>query len=136
MGKVTSYHKGEMLFETKVGDYTVISDVPPDPTWGGKGRAPTPPEYFIVSLSSCIAAFVVQYCKNSGINFDDMSVDVNFNKEEKPAYLKDISVQVYLPHAEVGEREEAIKRVCEHCTVHETLTRLEHISIQIIDSTK
>jgi putative redox protein len=133
MGKVTSYYKGDMLFETKVGNHTVVNDVPPTPAWGGKDRSPTPPDDLIVSISSCIAAFVIQYCKTSGINTQDMSVDVTFDKEEKPAFLKNIDVKVNLPHAEVKDRKDAIRRVCEHCTVHETLTKLEHINIEVID---
>ena len=133
MPKITSYHKGDMLFETKAGNHTILNDVPPSPEWGGKDRAPTPPEYFIVSLSSCIAAFIVQYADKAGINTQDMSVDVNFDKENKPAHLKNISVVINLPHAEVKGREKAIQRVCEQCTVHETISRLEHIDVSVKD---
>jgi putative redox protein len=133
MPKITSYHKGDMYFETKVGNHVVFNDVPQSPQWGGQDRAPTPPEYFIVSLSSCIAAFVVQYGNQVGINTQDMSVDVNFEKEDKPAHLKNISIVVNLPHAEVKGREKAIQRVCEQCTVHETIERLEKISVSVKD---
>jgi putative redox protein len=133
MGKITSYHKGDMLLETRVGNHTVVNDVPSTPAWGGKDRAPTPPDYLMVSLSSCVAAFVVQYCANSGINTQDMSVDVTFDKEEKPAFLKNIRVKVNLPHAEITDRKDAVRRVCEHCTVHETLTRLDRINIEVTD---
>ncbi len=133
MAKITSYHKGDMLFETQVGNHTIVNDVPLTPAWGGKDRAPTPPEYFVVSLSSCIAAFMVQYGNNTGINTQDISVDVTFDKEEKPAYLKNFSIVINLPHADVEKREEAIKRVCEHCTVHKTISLLGHIEISVVD---
>ncbi len=133
MGKVTSYHKGDMLFETKVGNHIVASDVPGTPAWGGKDRAPTPPDFFIVSLGSCIAAFVVQYCQNVGIDSQDMSVDVDYDKSDKPVYLKNIRVTVYLPHADVKDRIEAIRRVSEHCTVHETISQIDHIDIEVLD---
>jgi len=133
MGKITSYHKGDMLFETKAGNHMILNDVPLTPAWNGKDRAPTPPEYFIASLSSCIAAFVVQYCEKAGINTQDMSVELTFDKVDKPAHLKDLNVEINLPHAEVKEREEALKRVCEHCTVQETIIRLEQINISVVD---
>ncbi len=137
MGKITSYHKGDMLFETKAGNHTILNDVPLTPAWGGKDRAPTPPEYFIVSLSSCIAAFVVQYGEKSEMNTQDISVDVTFDKGDKPAHLKNINIVINLPHADVKKRKEAIKRVCKHCTVHETIIRLEHVEISVVDkSTK
>lgn len=135
MGKITSCHKGDMLFETTIGNHVVINDVPVTPAWGGKDRAPTPPEYFIASLSSCIAAFVVQYCEQSDLDSHNMSVDVLFDKEDKPSYLKNIKVQINLPSAEIQGRQDAIRRVCEHCTVHETLTRLMNIDIEVRDKT-
>jgi len=129
MGKVISYHKGDMLFETQSGKHTILSDVPATPEWGGKDRAPTPPEYLIMSLSSCIAAFLVKYCKQANINTEDMRVEVVFEKAEHPVYLKNIKVLICLPNAEIGSHEKALKRVCEHCVVHETLTHIDHIDI-------
>jgi len=133
MSKVTSYYKGDMVFETRVGNHVVLNDVPANPAWGGKDRAPTPPDYFIVSISSCVAAFVVQYCTRAGISVQDMSVSVTYAKADKPVYLKDIVVTVKLPHAELADRLEALKKVCEHCTVHETINQLEQVGIVIED---
>lgn len=133
MGKVTSYHKGDMIFETNIGNHIITNDVPATPVWGGKDRAPTPPDLFIASLSSCVAAFVVQYCQNIGINSQDISVDVTYDKSDKPVFLKNIAVTVNLPHADVNDRMEAIRRVSEHCTVHETISQLENIAIEVRD---
>ncbi len=131
MGTVISTYKGDMLFETQAGDHVILSDVPATPDWGGKNRAPTPPEYLMMSLSSCVAAFLVKYCAQANIDTKDLNVVVNFNKVEKPAYLKDINIQINLPNAEVGGHEKALKRVCEHCVVHETLTHIDNINISI-----
>jgi putative redox protein len=68
MPSVKSYHVGDMIFETQVGDHKVLNDVPPNPGMGRKGRHPTPPDYFVASLSSCIAVFVQQYCAQSKID--------------------------------------------------------------------
>ena len=131
MGKVVSTHKGDMLFETRSGNHVILNDVPAAEDWGGSDRAPTPPEYLIMSLSSCIAAFLVKFCKQAGINSEGMSVEVNFEKADQPVYLKDINVLISLPNAVIGKHEEALKRVCEHCVVHETLTHIDHIDISI-----
>jgi len=131
MGKVISYHKGDMLFEHKSGKHTILNDVPATPEWGGQDRAPTPPEYLVMSLSSCIAAFLVKYAKQVNINTEEMSVEVDFEKSEKPVYLKNLKVLINLPNADIGKHEKALKRVCEHCVVHETLTHIDHIDIKI-----
>lgn len=133
MGKIISTHKGDMLFETKSGNYTILNDVPATPEWGGSDRAPTPPEYLIMSLSSCIAAFLVKYCKQAGINTEGVSVEVDFEKAEQPVHLKNIKVHISLPNAVIDKHEKALKRVCEHCVVHETLTHIDHIEINISD---
>jgi uncharacterized OsmC-like protein len=131
MGKVVSTYKGDMLFETQSGNHNIISDVPATPEWGGSDRAPTPPEFLMMSLSSCVAAFLVKYCKQANINTDGMSVTVNFNKSDKPVFLKDIAILIDLTNAQIGDHEEALKRVCEHCVVHETLTHIDNIDINI-----
>lgn len=131
MGKVISTHKGDMLFETKSGNHSILNDVPATPEWGGSDRAPTPPEFLIMSLSSCIAAFLVKYCKQADINTEGMSVEVDFEKTDTPVYLKDIKVLISLPNTLIGKHEKALKRVCEHCVVHETLTHIDHIGISL-----
>ena len=54
-----------MLFQTEVGGQHITTDV--TPPMGGKGRAPTPPDLFVVSLGACVAAFVAHYCEQQGI---------------------------------------------------------------------
>jgi uncharacterized OsmC-like protein len=131
---ITSIHKGEMLFETTIGRHTVINDVTPNPEWGGKDRAPTPPDYLAASLSSCVAAYAVKYCSQSGINVEGLRVDIQFEKATNPTHLKDIKLNVYLPNADVGSRLQAIKRACEHCTVSETIARMGQLEVNIFDS--
>lgn len=127
MAKITTDYKGDMLFESKIGNHSVIIDVPPD--MGGTDRGPTPPQLFVASLGSCIAAFVANYCNNTGIDATDMTVDVTFDKVEDPTRLVNIKVHVNLPHGDYKRREKALLRVAEHCPVHETISNLEGIEI-------
>ena len=137
MPTITTKHKGDMLFETSVGDHTIITDVMPTPEWGGQNRAPTPPEYFVSSLGTCVAAFVARYCKQSGIDASDMGVEVSFDKAAQPVRLENFRILVRLPHADCGERKTAMKRVAENCVLHETLAALgaSRIGVEIIDKT-
>jgi len=135
MPSVKSQHAGDMVFETYAGDYKIMNDVPPTPEWGGKGRHPTPPDYFVASLSSCIAAFVQQYCSQHDIDATGMYVEIHYEKAIDPAHLKELMVDVHLPNADVGKRAEALKRVSGHCTVHETICKMEGLPINIHDST-
>lgn len=131
MATITTRYKGNMLFETEVGDQTVVCDVTPN--MGGKGRAPTPPDLFVVSLGACIAAFVAHYCEQHDIDARDMSVETTYDKVDHPAHLTNLKVDVKIPFGECEDREAAIARVAEHCTVHETLLRLSSVEIDILD---
>jgi uncharacterized OsmC-like protein len=129
MAKITTHYKGDMLFGTKLGNHEILSDVPGD--WGGKNRGPTPPEFFVASLGSCVAALVANYCEQSGLDTTDLSVDVSFDKVDDPTRLVNLQVQVNLPHADVKGREKALLRVAEHCPVHETICRLDPVQITL-----
>ena len=131
MATITTNYKGGMLFESKVGKHTVTIDVPPD--MGGSDRAPTPPQLFIVSLGSCVAAFVATYCQQSGIDATDLAVDVSFDKAENPARLVNLKVTVKLPHADCQARKQALLRVAQHCPVHETIDTIEGVHMEVLD---
>jgi putative redox protein len=131
MATITTSFKGDMLFETKIGNHTLLADVPA--SMGGKDRAPTPPELFIMSLGTCIAAFVANYCGKSGVDAEDMTVDVNFDKADDPTRLINIKVVIKMPKATCKDRQAAIRRVAEHCPVHETIVTIDDISFEILD---
>lgn len=130
MAQITTHYKGEMLFESKMGNHTLTIDVPA--SMGGTDRGPTPPELFIASLGSCIAAFVADYAKRANLDATDMSVDLSFEKAEDPLRLVNLKATVRMPNAACGPRESAIRRVAEHCPVHQTISTLEGIEIEII----
>lgn len=130
MATISTYYKGDMLFESKLGAHTLVIDVPAG--MGGKDRGPTPPEIFVASLGSCVGAFVAQYCGRSGIDATNMTVDVTFDKVENPTRLVNLKVHVDLPHGRCADRQAAIRRVAEHCPVHETILTLQGIEIDIV----
>jgi uncharacterized OsmC-like protein len=122
-----------MVFETQVGEHKIRNDVPPTPEWGGKGRYPTPPDYFVASLSSCIAAFVLQYCNQARLDATGLEVAIDYEKGTQPAHLRQLVVNIHLPNADVAERIDAIRRVAEHCTVHETICKMKELPINVYD---
>jgi uncharacterized OsmC-like protein len=129
MAKISTSYKGDMLFETQLGRHNVIIDVPPG--MGGADRGPTPPEFFVASLGSCVAALVANYCNNSGLDASDLSVDVTFDKVEDPARLSNVQVLINLPNAELNGRQAAILRVAERCPVHETICSMDSVEISL-----
>lgn len=133
MSRISTYYRGDMLFETGLGQHKVLVDVPA--TMGGQDRAPTPPEYFIASLGSCVAALVASYCDRAKINATGLSVHVDFDKADRPTRLTNINITITLPYGQTLNKEEAIRRVAEHCPVHETMLTLEGVHFEIVDQT-
>jgi uncharacterized OsmC-like protein len=80
MATITTQLVDNMLFESRLGNHTVRIDVPP--AMGGSDRGPTPPELFVASLGSCIAAFAAQYCQRVGLDTTDLEVAVHFEKAD------------------------------------------------------
>jgi uncharacterized OsmC-like protein len=129
MPTVTTNYKGNMLFESTVGNHTLTIDVPA--TMGGSDRGPTPPEIFIASLGSCIGAFVAQYCKKNGVDDTGMTVDLSFDKAADPTRLVNLKATVKLPNGDCGKRIKAIERVATHCPVHATISTMEGLALEI-----
>jgi uncharacterized OsmC-like protein len=87
-----------MSFTTDLAGHRLVIDVPA--SMGGKGRGPTPPELFVPSLGSCVAAYVAAYCRTAGLDARELTVDVSYAKADDPTRLVDLTVTVNLPHAE------------------------------------
>lgn len=130
MSHITTYYKDDMLFETKIGEHSIMIDVPE--SMGGHDRGPMPPQLFIASLGSCVGAFVASYCREHDLDASGMTVDFEFGKESNPTRLTDFKVVVNLPNADITRKEEVLRRVAEHCPVHETIRAFEGMSIDIV----
>lgn len=133
MSTITTIFKGDMEFEAIMGEHRLTIDV--SPSRGGKGRGPRSTQLFVASLASCVAVFVASYCERAGLDATDLSVDVNYGEDDaEPTSLVDLEVVINLPNAEVGDRREAIRRVADHCPVHETVEySLKAIDFEIRD---
>ncbi len=133
MTTITTTYDGDMRLRTEVGHHVLTIDVPPE--MGGRDRGPTPPQLFVASLGSCVAAYVASYCDRAGIDDKGLEVDVVFDKAEDPTRLVNLRIVVRLPNGSCGDRLEALRRVAEHCPVHATISTLEEVSIEIHDRT-
>ncbi len=130
MAKIVTYYKGDMLFESKIGNHVLTIDVPAD--MGGEDRGPIPPQLFVASLGSCIGAFVAHYCEKNGIDNTGMTVEMSYEKASEPTRLVDLKATVKLPQGDCGARVEAIERVADLCPVHETIKTMNGLEITIM----
>lgn len=131
MGKITTYHKGGMLFESQIGEHRLLIEGPE--SWGGKNTAPMPPQLFMASIGSCVGVLVSHFCDTHRLDPTGMSVDVTYDAAEHPTRFTNIVVTIHLPNAQCDDQctRNAIQHVAEHCPVHETITLLEEIKFEI-----
>ncbi len=129
MPEITAKHMGDMKFETQIGNHKLIIDVPPE--MQGKDRGPTPPQLFIASLASCIGIFAASYCNNAGINAEDLSVTLSFDKLTEPTRLGNFKAVVKIPKGDVGKREKAVIHAASHCPIHETIHSPQEVEITL-----
>lgn len=130
MATITTYYKGNMLFESKVGNHTLSIDVPEDV--GGRDRGPTPLELFVASLGSCIGVYVASYCEKNGIDDTGMTVEINFEKVSNPTRLANLKAIIRLPKGDCGHRVKAIEQTAMHCAVHNTIRTMKELAIEVL----
>ena len=129
MPEITVQHLGDMAFETHIGNHKLTIDLPPENN--GKDRGHTPPQLFIASLSSCIAAFAASYCNNAGINSEGLSVTLSYDKLTNPSLLGNFKARIKVPNGDPEKREKAIIRAAEHCLIHETIHSSPEIEVTL-----
>jgi len=129
MPSVKASYKGDALFEVSAGEHTVAIDLPA--SMGGKDRAVTPTTLFASSLASCIAALVHLYCRDMKIDDEGLSVEVSYEKLERPARLGKFKAKVSIPKEGWEARKDGILRAAHRCPVHATIIHHEGLDVTV-----
>ena len=131
MGTVTTVYKGDMLFESEMGQHKISIEGPED--WGGKNRAPMPPQLFMASIGSCVGVLVSHFCQQHNLDCSGLTIDVDYDTAQQPTRFENITVIVNLPNAKCDDdcTRKALLHVAEHCPVHETIVTLDEIQFNI-----
>lgn len=125
---VTATYAGGDRLQIRVRGHALFTDQPAGD--GGDDTAPTPTELFIAGLAGCIGFYAERFLRRSRLSADGLTVTCSYGWAENPHRVGRIEVAVLAPGLP-PERREAMARVVEHCTVHNTLARPPAISLQI-----
>ncbi len=126
--KVT--YKGGKRFVATTRGHQLTIDQPKERN--GSDRGMTPPELFIASLGSCIGVYIVNYCKNVGLNPNDMIVSIDWVLERNPSKISEIKVEITVPKIKDEKRKNAFIRVAHQCTIHKLLIEVPKIGIELV----
>ncbi len=130
MDMKVAYKGGKRFMVTTRGQQLLV-DQPLEEEGTDKGM--TPPEVFVASLATCMGAYVLNYCKNIGINPNDMILSLEWEKASNPARIGSITVDIKLPKIKAKDRQQAIIKVAEHCLVHNTILTPPRITINLTE---
>ncbi len=97
---------------------------------GGTDQGPTPVEMMMASLGSCVATMITFYAQQKKIDLSGFSVDVGFEKEQKPYRVSKIDVKVNYPGETDEKLQRILARVAHACIVHNTLENPPEIHIE------
>jgi len=128
--KVTVNYLEGWKFESVCGDHKVTVDLPTSS--GGKDEAPTPPQYFLTSLASCVGVYVVSYCESARLDAKGMQISITADKISHPNRIDNIKIDITLPNAQVGKRKEALLSVAKNCLIHNTMLHHPKMDINLV----
>ncbi|HNQ34988.1 MAG TPA: OsmC family protein [bacterium] len=120
------FRKGRS-FEASIRQHRLPVDLP----LGLKGSdtGPTPPDYLVLSLASCVGMYVLFFCERSGLSPEGLEVQAEYAKDQER--ITSIAVSVRLPSAETEERRREALGWAEKCLIHRTLCERPDLKISL-----
>ena len=127
MELITVSRKGEREYSVSLRGHRLTSDM--SEKEGGDDAGPSPIELLGCSLGACIAMMVQNYCDQKGYTDGQVDVSLTLELADRPKRVAGFVVDVELPADVPENRMAAIRRIAEHCPVHETLTNPPRVDI-------
>ena len=123
-------HEGGLRFAAQVRSHRIVVDQPERA--GGEDAGPMPLELLGVSLGTCVALYVRQFCESRKLPYEGMRVEVEQHGATNPSRIGEFVVRVVLP-VELPEHEaEMVARVARSCPAHGTLAHGAHVAVEIL----
>jgi len=101
---------------------------------GGEDRGPTSVELLAGSLGTCIVFYVARWCKETKLDCEGFSVEVEFVHDMEAHCVPVLNVKLILPKGFPEARKAALLKVAHSCTVHNTLCRIPKIQVTVGES--
>jgi putative redox protein len=121
-------HVGGVQFAAQVRAHRILVDQPE--RGGGVDAGPSPIELLGVSLGTCVALYVQQFCHARGLSHDGMRVELQQRGAQHPNRIGEFAVKVVLPAGMPEEHVELLERVARSCPAHNTLTHGAEVAME------
>jgi uncharacterized OsmC-like protein len=117
-------------FNVAVRGHKVTSDM--SVREGGQDGGPSPAELLACSLGACVAMMVQGYCDRHGYTDGEVAVSLTLELADDPKRVSNIIVDVELPDGVPQDKLDVVRRIAEHCTIHETLKNPPRVDIDFM----
>jgi putative redox protein len=107
-------------FAITIRGHGLVTDQPDGP-WG-RDVGPTPTELFVAGLASCVGFYAERYLRRHALPLDGLEVLCDYEmSQEGPARVRSVDLDVVVAAELTAGQLEALRRVAEHCTVHNSI---------------
>jgi ribosomal protein S12 methylthiotransferase accessory factor len=101
--------------------FTIKTDQPVHD--GGDGTAPSPFDYFLVSLASCAGFYALAFCRERKIPVEGLGVAMTTERGEVSKMIDKITIAVTPPAGFPEKYRSALLKSVDHCTVKAHMMR-------------
>lgn len=130
MGSIRVDHTTGDQFAVRIRGHSLIVDQPMEA--GGEDAGPTPTEVFVASLAACAAFYAERFLRRHDLPVEGLAIECDFiMSEDRPARVSRIDINLALPDSFPEDRVEALRRVVEHCTVHNSIREAPEIHLSL-----
>ena len=109
--------------------FTVKTDQPVRD--GGDGTAPSPFDYFLVSLAACAGYYALAFCKERKLATEGLSVTMATERGEASKMIDKVTIRLGLPAGFPEKYKFAIVKAVDHCTVKAHILRAPQFEIVV-----
>ena len=122
-------HDGGVRFTAQVRGHRVVVDQPERA--GGADTGPAPIELLGVSLGTCVALYVQQFCEARGLSSSGLRVEVTQHGAQNPNRIGEFAVRVELPEGIPEQYLPMLERVAKSCPAHNTLAHGAGVRVDV-----
>jgi ribosomal protein S12 methylthiotransferase accessory factor len=112
---------GGLKVNAEYKGFTVLTDQPVRD--GGEGSAPSPFDYFLVSLAACAGFYALEFCQARKIPTDRLGVTMTTERGVESKMIEKVTIRVDLPPGFPDRYREPIVKAIDHCTVKAHILR-------------
>ncbi|UIX34151.1 OsmC family protein [Streptomyces sp. GQFP] len=129
-GRVEVTQLRNQAFAVFVRDHELTVDQPVEA--GGDNEGPTPVEFFVASLASCVAYYAGRFLQRHHLAYERLRVKADFTMaDDRPARVAAVRMRVLLPVELNPDQQQALRAVVGHCTVHNTLRQPPEVTVEL-----